>query len=139
MNRIFISVLFVLVFSWPALADEQFALVCDFEKTLYENGMSHKNEGKSTFIFEESENNLKLKSVSGLKSVVGFECDKIINYQNTEIDIFIECERKHGDLTFSDTITINRFSGDIQVISEVKRITEKIIYSGFCRKETKRF
>jgi len=132
MNRIFISVLFVLVFSWPALADEQFALVCDFEKTL-------KNEGKSTFIFEESENNLKLKSVSGLKSVVGFECDKIINYQNTEIDIFIECERKHGDLTFSDTITINRFSGDIQVISEVKRITEKIIYSGFCRKETKRF
>jgi len=139
MNRIIILVLFVLAFSWPALANERFALVCDWELTIDLNtGLSNGSSSKSTFVFEENEKKLELKKLSG------FSCDKIVKYQATEFNILIECESILGDGKRAiNSIEINRFSGEISGIFQTWKdrlmIGGGLIYRGICTKRMKMF
>ena len=139
MNRIFISVLFVLAFSWPAFANERFALVCDWGKMVDLNtGLTHESSSKSTYVFEENEKKLELKKLSG------FSCDKIVKYQATEFNILIECESILGDGKRAlNSITINRFSGEISGIFQTWKdglmIGGGLILKGICTKQSKLF
>ena len=132
--------LFVLVFSWPALANERFALVCDIERTFnLIDGTLSGPSGNSTFVFEENEKKLELKKLSG------FRCDKIVKYQATEFDILIECESRLSDeLKELSSIEINRFSGNFSVIfttwkDRIRVDGGGVIQSGICTKKSKLF
>lgn len=78
----------VLVFpNSPPFANERFALVCDWEMSHLINGMPRLGTGSGNFTFIENEKKLELIDLSGI------ECSKVTNYQATESEILIECDR----------------------------------------------
>jgi len=139
MKHILISVLIILVFSWPALADDQFALVCDWKQsTSLKSGTSFDTSGTTIIVFTENENKIEPKSLTGLS------CHKFTKYQATEFYISLECEGIfEGGIRTLHSIYINRFSGE--VIDKFTTLKDGIKEdggletTGICKKETKRF
>jgi len=131
--------LFILNFSWPALANEQFALECVylFAQDLKDDSRSFA-PGGTTYVFEENKNKLELISISGM------DCEKIIKNQVTESDISIECETilSDGKIMVS-SISIHRFSGEytemIGSFDKSGQVIEGVFHSGICEKKTKMF
>jgi len=138
MNRILISVLFVLVFSGPALANERLTLVCDWETSVdVKTGITSEVSGKSTFVFEENDKGLDLINWSGIP------CSEIIKYQDTEFNILFECESRFGGIRTLNSFTINRVSGEISGIFQTSKdkleISSLLIKTGICKKKSKLF
>ena len=138
MKHILISMLFLLTFSWPALANEQFALECVylFAQDLKDDSRSFA-PGGTTYVFEENKNKLELISISGM------DCEKIIKNQVTESNVSIECETMFSDGTkMINSISIHRFSGEYSEMATFEKdgqITEGVFHSGICEKKTKKF
>jgi len=122
----------------PPLANDQFALVCNYVSTLdMESLKTSGTSGQTTFVFNENEKKLELIDLLG-------SCGKVINYRATNSNILIECEAVLSDESSAlYTYDINRFSGEIENMFQIKKNGEiakgGLIHSGICKKTTKKF
>ena len=133
MNRIFVPVLFILIISGPALANEQFALVCDWEGSFLFRGTRTLGVGESTFVFKEREKELQLIDLNGIA------CSNLISIETTETEIFMRCEILYSTGKVINTITIDRFSGDFSSVETNSFGKMGNTLHGTCTKRTKRF